>query len=209
MFIKGYYQEIENEKKVERIGLQIIGDLKRDTTITNQMVRIYVPMEKMYLDLIRDSINGDALKECQKCPYLISSLNPFIPNQNGYLILKNIESDYLSPLDTLIQDTKIFYSDAAPTLELIVDLIKADVRSNLDYWRENKNWYYQWAQGIITEELDNYMDHDPKFKNRVASYHMLLYNNYLMALKQYSFEAGALAERWEKEVKLEVRYKTE
>lgn len=202
LYIKGWYQEVEEHDQLNQIGSQIIDDLRRDTANVNRILNNYQPLQKDFLGIINKSYNLDSLKKCQKCAFLISSITPFTPGQNGYVLLKDWKAGYSTSRDSIIHDSKLFYTQSIPTLELIVEMIKDDVRGNLQEWRDEKDWYAHWVNGVRTDSFYEYMSKDPIFRNKVANFYLLLYRNYFVALRKYRQAASSLADRWEKELQL-------
>tara|TARA_B100001109_G_C18848461_1_gene468036 strand:- start:1303 stop:1977 length:675 start_codon:yes stop_codon:yes gene_type:complete len=200
MYIKGKYTESQEQKHIERTTIQVIKDLRADTTQLNAILKTIEPREEIFLSILADTMDIDDFKNCNECAYLISSLQPFEPVQSGYLILKDLETDLISSQDSLIHDTKLFYSMSIPMFTLLVDMLKEDVSSNLKDWRDTQPWYADWVQGKSTDELIAYMANDPSYRNKVANYYLLLYKNYLRALRNYNSEASKLADRWEVEL---------
>ena len=151
--IKGWYQEEGKGDQLELIAIQIIDDLRRDTADVSIMVKSYEPLRKRFLGIINKSYNLDSLKNCPECPYLFSSVAPFVPNQHGYIQLEDWEASYETRRDSLIHDTKVFYAQTVPTMELISRMLEEDVKDNLKEWRDNYEWYAYWVNGIRTEEF--------------------------------------------------------
>jgi len=200
LYIKGWYQEQDELKQIDQIGEQIIDDLRRDTADVRLIVEGYEPLHRDYLGIINGSYTIDSLKKCNRCGYLISNIAPFVPSQNGYILLKDWKSSYITPKDSLIHDTKFFYEQSIPTLELMVELLKEDVKGNLNDWKDNHQWYAYWVMGVRTDDFFDYMAKDPIYRNKVANFYLLLYRNYLAALGQYQKAAADLADRWEEEI---------
>ncbi len=200
LYIKGWYQENEEMEQLDEIAEQIIDDLRRDTADVTKLIDGYEPLRKDYLGIINRTYTLDSLKNCNRCAYLISSLSPFVPSQNGYTLLKEWRTSFVTSRDSLIHDTKFFYEATIPTMELLVEMLKEDVKGNLNDWRDNHEWYAYWASGVRTDEFYDYMATDPIFRNKVANFYLLLYRNYVVGLHQYRFEAAKLADRWEKEI---------
>lgn len=200
LYIKGWYQAEEKQDDLKLIGEQVINDLRRDTSGVNNIIRSYEPVHKDYLAIINKRYNLDSLKVCNNCGYLISNIAPFVPSQNGYNLLKDWKSSYESEQDSLIHDTQLFYEEAIPWLELIVEMLKDDVKGNLTDWRDHQDWYAHWVMGVSTDSFYEYMANDPIYRNKVANFYLLLYRNYLQALRSYNAEAIELADRWEKEI---------
>ncbi|MAY83611.1 MAG: hypothetical protein CMP59_05700 [Flavobacteriales bacterium] len=200
LFIKGEYEQAQKNDDLELIGLQIIDDLRRDTADVSEMIKAYEPMEKHFLGIMSKKYTLDSLKACGACPYIISSVAPFEPTQNGFIMLKEWKSSFDTSGDSLIHDTKFFYAQSIPTMELIVEMLKDEVKASLSDWRDNQAWYSEWVQGQRTEEMYQYMANSPFYRNKVANFYLLAYRNYLVGLAQYKDAATELADRWEKEL---------
>lgn len=173
LLIKGEYTKFEQDEHINKTAIQIIQDLRRDTAMIGQIVRFTEPLEEHYLAILSDTLSLEYLKSCERCPYLISTIQPFSPIQEGYQILQNIDSEFKSSKDSLINETKQFYSLSIPTLKLLVKLLEDDVSGNLEDWSDNKAWFSSWINGEKTQELYDYMLNDPFFKNKVGNHYLL------------------------------------
>lgn len=196
LYIKGWYSEIQEEDHISKVGSQIIEDLRTDTTMIGSIIQFYEPKEEIYKQVLSDSMSIEDFKACKFCTSLVSILQPFSPNQNGYSLLKNFDTDLKTSKDTLIHKTKLFYAQTIPMIELLNEMIKDDVTSNLKDWKNNQHWYSKWINGEIDEKYYEYMANDPLYKNKVANFYLLLYKNYINGLKAYSMQANELADQW-------------
>jgi hypothetical protein len=106
-------------------------------------------------------------------------------------------------LDSLIHDTKQFYTKHIPLFEIVTGLVENEVIDCLNHWKINYPWFADWVIGEIPKEFDLYMYQNPDFRNRVASYWLVNYGNFLPYLESYNKEAGQLAKRWEAILKAE------
>ena len=197
LYIKGWYGEIQEQKQIDRAAQLVIDDLRSDTAKINHIVEAYSPREKYFRLIKQDSMPYDSLSNCGICPYLISSMSTFEPSNSGYMLLQKFETGLQSPRDSLLHQTRQFYSQTMNTIELLVDMLQQDVASNMQQWRDEEDWYADWASGNVTEPILRYMAENPRFRNKVANYHILLYGNYLQGLQNYRDEAVLLADQWE------------
>lgn len=200
MYIRSEYESHQIEKKIESSAIQVIEDLRQDTAMINLMLERYAPRENDFILMLSDSLTRVQYDSCNACPYLVSSINPFNPSQEGYAVIKTFNPKFESRIDSLLHETIRFYGNAIPGLDLIVNLIKEDVSDNLNDWKNNKDWYHKWVNGELNEEMDNYFYGSDDYKNKVANYYLLVYRNYLPGLERYSEMATELADEWEKEL---------
>jgi len=82
-------------------------------------------------------------------------------------------------------------------------MIKDDIAANLKDWKDNKIWYSGMISGRLGDDYFEYIAHDPYYKNKVANFSLLLYQNYMPVLKVYSEGAVKLKSRWEEMLKEE------
>lgn len=197
MYIRSEYEVHQENKKIESSALQVIDDLRNDTTVIGILLKAYQPMESDYLLILSDSLSKSQYDSCNSCAYLVSSINPFAPNQEGYSIIRTFSPKFESRIDSLLHETKSFYSNAIPAIEIIVNMLKDDVGDNLRDWKMNQAWYHQWIKGEQNAAMDEYFYKSQDYKNKVANHYLLLYKNYLTALEQYSKMATQLADDWE------------
>ena len=198
LYIKGWYTEVQRENQIDKVASQIVQDLKTDTTMIGTIVRYYEPREEVYKQVMADSMSLEDYKACEFCPSLISHLQPFSPNQNGFNLLKSFDTDLKTHKDSLIHTTKLFYTQTIPMLELLNEMIKDDVLANLNDWKNNQDWYANWINQKEDERYYEYLATSPQYKNKVANFYLLLYKNYINGIKAYSQQAINLADKWSK-----------
>lgn len=197
MYIRSEYEIHQENKKIESSGIQVIDDLRKDTATIKLLLKAYEPVEKDFLAIMSDTMQVTDYDTCNRCPYLVSSINPFSPSQEGYAVVKTFNPKFDTKIDSLLHNTKRFYSVIIPSLDLIVNLIKEDVADNLNDWKNTKPWYFKWINGELNAEMDLYFSQSKDYKNKVANHYLLVYKNYIPALKRYSTMATKLADEWE------------
>lgn len=196
LIIRNWYQEDQLEQQIDQTAIQIIEDLTLDTATINMVIKHYEPREELYLKIMADSMSIEELKACDLCRNLVSLMVTFEPNVIGYSILKEFDTDLKTKKDSLIHDTKFFYSRFIIGIELMNDLIKSDIRDNLTKWKKEQAWYSNMILGVEDERYYEYVAHDQEFKNMAANFYLLMYKNYVNALNTYTDSANELAERW-------------
>lgn len=200
LYIKGLYAENLQNEQIDKVGTQIIEDLRSDTAFVSALANYYGPREKYYLQVIGDSLTAEDHKDCSNCGTLVTSFQPITQNTNGYAMLKNFEVDLKTSRDSLIHTTRLFYTQTMPMMRLWSDMVKNDVTDNLNDWRDTKPWYANLINGIADERYFEYVANDPMYKNRVANIYLLLYGNVLAGLDSYAKQAAELADQWEAEI---------
>lgn len=200
LYIKGLYAENLQNEQIDKVGTQIIDDLRSDTAFVNRLDQYYAPKEKYYLQVIGDSLTAEDHKDCAICGTLVTSFQPIAQNTDGYAMLKNFEVDLKTSRDSLIHTTRLFYTQTIPMLTILSDLVQDDITDNLKDWRDTKPWYSNLINGVADERYFDYVANDPMYKNRVANIYLLLYKNVLSGLKEYARQAAELAEQWEAEI---------
>ncbi|MFK7755600.1 MAG: DUF6090 family protein [Flavobacteriales bacterium] len=202
--INNWNVERVKSKRLDNIAVQVINDLEADTAEIKLILDALDPIEDTYFQIMEDSLSLEDLKECDYCSRLVSVLIPFTPNESGYNLLKNLESDILDKRDSLILTTKQFYGQALPMLQLLDQSIQEDIKGNLTHWKEEEDWFADWILGDSDERFYQYMK-TQDYRNRVANFYLLQYNNNLVVLDAYSKQAKALANAWRKELGLELK----
>ncbi|MEQ8907561.1 MAG: hypothetical protein RIC95_00080 [Vicingaceae bacterium] len=200
LFIKGKYNEQEELTHIKRTGLQVLADLQKDTANTAEIIIEENAQKELFLAILSDTMDRDFYDSCNFCPYLISRFQAFEPSTHGFSILKNQDTDLKTSLDTLIHDTKQFYARQVPLFEIVTGLVEEEVTMTLNYWKSNYPWFADWVLGHPPLEFDRYMHQNPDFRNRVASYWLINYGNFVPYLEAYQIEATQLAKRWDKEL---------
>lgn len=198
LYIKDWHSDQQQQKAIYRAARVVMQDLQSDTTAISMLQSQYSPQKKYFKELMLGSMTRDSLRQCEVCPYLITSISPFKPTDNGYLLLQKFEVGLQTPRDSLIHQTKLFYKRNNEMLEVINGFLREDVSQTLSHWKQNHVWYSRWVNGEISDAMLQYMLEDPIYKNRVATHYLLVYENYLAALKAYKQGATKLASRWQK-----------
>lgn len=196
LYIKGLYADKQQTDHLKKVGIQVVENLKQDTSHIGKIVRFYEPMEVTYKQVLGDSLSKEEFKNCGYCVSMVASFQPFTINSSGYDFLKKIDVELKTQEDSLIHLTKQFYSQSLPMMKLLNGMVKDDVTDNLNNWRDTQPWYANWINGVEDDRYYEYVLNDPMYKNRVANYYLLLYKNYLNGLESYSMQAGQLAEKW-------------
>ena len=195
LIIRNWYHEGQLNNQIDQTAVQIIEDLTLDTAIVNGVIKHYEPKEAIYKRIMADSMDVDDVKACADCKSLVSLIVTFEPNVIGYTILKEFDTNLKTEKDSLIHDTKFFYSRFISGIELLNDMIKTDIRSNLNVWKNEKPWYPNMILGIEDERYYDYIANDPQFRNMATNFYLLIYKNYLNAMRIYVEQATVLADR--------------
>jgi len=196
LIIRNWYQDVQLNKQIDQTAVQIIEDLTLDTTIVNQFIKHYEPKEEIYKKIIGDSMDVVEVKACVECRSLVSLIVTFEPNVIGYSVVKELETDLNTKKDSLIHDTKFFYSRFTTGIELLNDMIQKDIRANLDVWKKEKEWYPNMILGVEDESYYEYIANDLQFRNMASNFYLLIYKNYLNSIRTYVVQANLLADRW-------------
>ncbi len=181
--------------KIDNTIFQVVQDLRIDVDVAQKTLDYYLPLEDHYHQMMSDSVTLEDVQNCEPCLKLITRMIPFTPTQVGFDLLRKHETNLKSPRDTLILDIKEFYGEFMPLMELINHMIQDDVTNNLNDWKESKKWYAHWINGKYDTEFYEYLANDPFYKNKVASFYLIIYKNYLLGLENYIIRAKELISR--------------
>ena len=95
LYIKGMYSDWQADDQIHKVGWQIVEDINNDTAMVNSILKVYEPLDSIYEKILGNELNLEEYKQCKECASLITFMQPFSPNQNGYNILRIINLCFL------------------------------------------------------------------------------------------------------------------
>lgn len=197
LYIKNWYGEIRQQQQIDRAAQLVVDDLRKDTARINEIMESYMPDRALHQKLISGSLSRQSIDTCQACPYLITTIASFKPSESGYLLLQKFEIGLKSPRDSLLHETRQFYGNSKNIIRMLQNMVKEDITSNLQDWRDHEEWYAVWMSGKRNAALNSYLA-STAYRNKVANFYLLLFNNYLQGLRDYRKKATRLADDWER-----------
>jgi hypothetical protein len=171
----------------------VATDLKRDTIIASQLIKIVELNQKDSDQIIDKKITEENFTECLRCRSLVTLYQPFDIQTKGFDILKRISEQQASEKDSLFADLTQFYAVFIPNIEKSNERLENEVLRNLDSFKEFP-WFVDWAQGKITNDMITYFTSE-EYRKKVAAYNILASSNHLALAKAYTINAKILLEK--------------
>ena len=187
-----------NERRKQRSeftsALRAIStDLAMDTIQATGLIEYYEENQKQSARIINQEINKENFSECTMCPSLITLYRAFILQKKGFERFKALNTESTTRKDSLAVQINQFYTFFVPIVELGNELVEKDVLGNLDSFQQY-DWFVDWSQGRITDEVITYMTESEDFRKKVAAHDILAARNHLARVKMYKDSAGKLLE---------------
>ncbi len=163
------YIDIENDKK------QLITNLEFNDE-----------RQPVFKKVLHDSITPELLD--QGLSRLLGNNSRTILNKTGVNQLRELQNK-----DSLTLKIINIYDIMENTMLNIENRISNEVRDHSDYMRDHYDWYPEWINNTIMQdvgsyELHNYFLNNKVYRNRVISVYQQTYNNYVPLLN-YSIES--------------------
>lgn len=177
--INNWNEKRKLQKKLDNTFALILEDIKADTLRINAIIDGYSPFEDTVDLYLSNKITFEEFMMCQNCFAVSMNINPFEREVTGLQRLKTISSDFSN--DTLV--TRVV--QGISTLSLLEDLsgyVEVSTSQNLEYWRNNYDWYSGFVSRSDYSGFLAYLK-TQEFKNRLAHNYLLIYGNYIPNLQ--------------------------
>ena len=161
---------------------KVLDDFKKDEVLAKDIRAFYKKREPIFLGFINETITIDSLKTCNDCQYLISGFRLLRPNLEGFNALKtNVQN--LTITNNVLSSFVNSYVIKLDELNHQQDNLINDVNKNLEYWRDNYEWFTEFFNGDKSETYLMYQL-SSDYRNKVTYHYSLYYNNYLVKVNE-------------------------
>ena len=191
----------ENRKEnrfLYQVYEQIQKDLQVDTLIVSQKIEIYLQKNNRLTDIIDrnipisyyDTINKSNYANCEKCRIDVAGADPFQNLDKGYQLLKSLNTDQSSKVDSLSFKIDAFYKDYNAIFpdvnKMLLDIINETIDDLQKY-----DWFVEWSvfeRRTYNKELVTYIFESDEYRTKSAR-HLIYSKYYLSRLKDYNTNA--------------------
>ncbi len=189
--IDNHRDKVQQENRIQNILSIITEELKSDTFEVAAVLNNYKEQYPYYIKLAKDSFTINQLDTCTICAGLILTYQPITINVTGYNLLKNMNNIGIAKEDSLYLEILQFYTQYTKLLELNESAIAKNTMSNIEFYRDNYDWFSDFLQGK-KNEMNEHMLSNKKFKNRLIYQSALIYGNYSFTMKNFLEDARPL-----------------
>jgi len=174
--------EQNNIEARNKILNKILDDFKKDQELAGTIKARYAENEPIFASFMNETITLDSLQNCKECRYIISGISLFRPNLEGFNALKT-QSQNLIITDGALSSFVNSYDIKLKELDHQQDNLIQDLNKNLEYWRDNFEWFTDFLKN---KDNDSYFKYQlsSDYRNKLGYYHSLYYHNYLVKLEE-------------------------
>ncbi len=203
--INNWNENQKKKKQLDAIYTTIEQNLKTDLNTLKVPIEFYERLDSTLLSILTttyppsflDSINKNNYLECIPCKSNINEFATFEKQDNGIELLKKYEDEASVEGTDLSQEIIQFYTTQDVLLFSFVDFISNEAISNLKYY-EQFTWWPDYSLKNYNRDAIAHFLNDPTYKNKVASFKILVGRGYLINLKDYEKRATDIITKIEK-----------
>ncbi len=183
-----------NKNELNTILSIIHTDLTSNIQEADKLIAMYTK-EVETLNRMFDSTQSESvIQNCNLCYGLNTSFADLVLRKRGLELLKNYKSQHSVSSDSLIIKVDAFYQTILKYNTVMVDLINLDVLDNLKYYRDHFDWYGDFVQGKMTDEIAQDIMSNTLCRNRLLHYRVLIEANYLRLMEGFKVEGEVIQE---------------
>jgi hypothetical protein len=170
-------EERKHQIKLLNIYSLIYNDIENDIQDLQRNLAYYNEKKSVFEKVVHDSITPDLLD--QGVSKLIGNLPPTVLNKKGVSQLGELQEN-----DTLIFYLNDIYTFMETSLLPLENSISNEAIDHQKYIRDHYEWYPEWMNNTITQnvgnkELHDYFLNNPMYRNRIAFMYNNIYNSYI------------------------------
>jgi hypothetical protein len=190
-----YINNVIDAKKKENMLSGIMkttqDELKVDIEEIDFLIERYEEEKENY-NFILDSLDSRSMKDCPKCPFVLTNFIAFHPKTRGYQQISNYIDSKVKTSDSLLFKISNFYKSSLKQFQIVENLAMDDMQDNLNYLKTEYPSFSELFRHKISPEKLTFFDDNTEFVNRVAMRKIIIHNNYLGLMKYYKAEAEKL-----------------
>ena len=176
----------EERKETQRLRsiLQILADdLENDLENVEEILEYYEGYRDEFIALMEGTMTLAQFQACKQCAYLVTGHRAFTIERRGYEALKEFYSGYQE--DALVNETVQFYTASIDELATIDNLIRESIVKDLVKWRDQYDWFPEFARQVESPGYNQYAVSSVEFRNMTAWRYALIYTNYVGAAQTF------------------------
>lgn len=178
--INNWNEERKEQNKLLNIYSLIYNDIKNDIQELHRNVAFYNEKKSVFEKVVQDSTTPDLLD--QGLSKLIDRIPRTLLNKKGVSQLGELQEN--DTLTFYLNDIYEFMETRLLPLEIS---ILNEAIDHQKYVRDNYEWYPEWMNNTITQdvgskELHDYFLTNPTYRNRIVFMYNQVYNQYVPSL---------------------------
>ncbi|WP_296317387.1 DUF6090 family protein [Winogradskyella sp. UBA3174] len=182
--INDWKQQKGDQSELNRIITVIEADFKSDLKETKNAIKTLNPAQKLIKKMLYRPKFKDSIRNCVDCRYILARSYIINFKSKGQELLSNYNKDLKTKnkyVDSILSFYEIYSKDE---FQFKNKLILEEVVNNMEYLRDNYDWYSDYiTKGKCEENCLNYFE-SPNYINRLA-YFELFYNDFLLDIEDY------------------------
>ena len=178
----------KNQSELEGILKNVRYDLELDTLLVGRTISFYEQRQEVTQKIVLKKMSPEEFKTCPLCPSLLINYFPLKLNDKGYTQLKGFIEN--SPKkDSLVVNIVQFYTAFDDVIDEIIGNVEKSTFETLELWRDTKPWFADVMSNTPNPEFFTYISESSDYRNRVAYFNTIAFQNLLPILKQYKANA--------------------
>lgn len=184
LYINNWNENRKQKAYLAETYIRVLDDLNQDIDRISSILDGYEQRKFVYERVIKDSITIDLFNSgLSKIGAYTGAI--FETSMTGVNLLRDINTR--DSLPGLIIST---YDDMTKTLEIVQGHMATEAYNTVRFYRDNYDWYVEWTTKNInadnsSPELQSYFLNNRDYRNRVAFFYNLHYNNHVPILEFY------------------------
>ncbi|GAB5525531.1 MAG: hypothetical protein Roseis2KO_34030 [Roseivirga sp.] len=184
--INNWNEERQQKQKVDGMFVILKDDIENDLKDAAQVLEYYRGYEDEFVSLMKGTMSFEEFRDCPQCAYLVTGHRSFNIELRGYESLKRFYSTHDE--DTLVNQIVQRYTSSLNNIDSNDDLIRESIAADLVIWRNQYDWFTQFALAEDHTAYAEYATSSKEFRNMTAWRYALIYANYVPAVE--TFEAN-------------------
>ena len=199
--INNWNESRKNDKQLTQILSTIRQDLVSDTLKVRLVLDNYESRESVFDRVLGDSATMEDYRNQPFYGVLVTTFVPVTLEQRGYNQLNAFNNFTNNESELIVSQITEFYTFFLETIARNKTILEEDSKKNLEFWKEEKDWFAEISQSKLPSRYFDYVLDDPDYKNRVAFHRVLVYGNYIPYLEAFQTNARELIKLLDKELK--------
>ena len=199
--INNWNEERKSKNTIKSVYSIIKSDLLSDIETIDRTLIAAKSTDSIFKLVINKDITSDDYKNCKSCIRILFGFPDIKLKTRGLKLLEQNSTVLNSYQDSLSIEIYDFYSYFTIEIEAEIKEVWSDYSDNIFYFKNNKPWFTDYAEGKANPEFIEYALTSSDYMNRVTNFYNIFYVGYLGHLKNYKKYALIVINDIEKEIK--------
>ncbi len=181
--INNFSERRKQEGRLRNIFLTFQKDIENDIADIDRVLEYYGGNQVAFRQIMDGSMNKTQFRECRDCTFLITGHNSFNIEIRGYEALKSFNSAYDE--DSLVNQIVQSMTASIENINAIDELIRESITKDLESWRDEHDWFSDFAQEIVSDDYIEFATTDQTYRNQASWRYILIYGNYMREVRTF------------------------